>query len=652
MKRKYNLSQLEWKVAGFTPYQWQMGKSMEIGDAMSAEIVAIPAKVPGSVQTALLEAGLIPDWNKGLNAPSCEWVENRHWIYETRIPDSWLDGGTKFRLNCLGLDYRGRVIVNGRVVSTFKGSFIPHSFEISPYLHKKDNYLQIVFECPPRWLGQLGYTSRIKEWKPRFNYTWDWIPRLVQVGIWDSIFLESTHEEGIHELRCTTNVNVSKGTGSLEIKGSIQGDKRCLIRVSLRSNGSLIRAEEIQLRQFLDRGITWDNLSIDLWWPNGQGEQPLYTLCCQLLTSDGKEIDKEFRRIGFKHVEWKPCEGAPDEANPWICVVNGKPIFLQGVNWTPIRPNFADVTVEGYRQRLVLYHALGCNIIRIWGGAFLEKECLYDICDELGLLIWQEFPLSSSGIDNWPPEDETSIAELAEIARSYIARRQHHVSLTLWCGGNELSGLSENKSGTEKPVDVSHPLIKQLQRIVVEQDPTRRFLATSPSGPRIHASRGDFGKGLHWDMHGPWKPIGNLSEEWSWYWQNDDALFWSEVGSPGASSAEIIREYLGDCNEVPGTVDNPLWRRTSWWIEWPEFVKENGREPQNLEEYVAWSQNRQKKALAIAAKACKERFPRCGGFIIWMGHDCFPCTANTSILDFYGKPKPAAEAIGEIFRKP
>jgi beta-mannosidase len=97
-------------------------------------------------------------------------------------------------------------------------------------------------------------------------------------------------------------------------------------------------------------------------------------------------------------------------------------------------------------------------------------------------------------------------------------------------------------------------------------------------------------------------------------------------------------------------LDNPLWRRTSWWIQWQDFLHERGREPGNLEEYVAWSQKRQADALAMAVGTCKRRFPQCGGVILWMGHDSFPCTANTSILDFHGSPKPAVNVVAKVFR--
>lgn len=375
------------------------------------------------------------------------------------------------------------------------------------------------------------------------------------------------------------------------------------------------------------------------------GEQPLYDLSCTLIDSNGSEIDSITRRVGFKNITWEQCKDAPAGADPWICVINGNPTFLQGANWTPILPNFADVTESDYRKRLELYKDLGFNIMRIWGGATLERTCFYNLCDELGIMVWQEFPLSSSGGSSYPPDDEKSISELSEIAKSFISRRQHHVSLLVWSGGNELVGKDELT-----PVNTTHPLIQRFKEICTEMDPSRRFLTSSPTGPTFYAHEQNYGQGKHWHVHGPWKAEGDLSK-WEVYWSKDDSLFRSETGAPGASSVEIIRRYAGDCETMPAVSENPYWRRgSSWWVEWPQFVAEHDREPVSLEEYVTWNQERQKKALITAASTCKNRFPRCGGIIFWMGHDCFPCTANTAIIDFDGNPKPAALAIGEIFR--
>ena len=620
MMTRYDLSTLEWRLSGWIPELWRLQKTAELGLAPGAEVPAIAASVPGSVQEALRRAGIIPDWNVGRNARLCEWVENRQWIYEAAIPDSWLVKGMKHRLRCEGLDYKGWILLNGKEVGEFRGSHVPHVIDLSPHIKESGNAVQIVFDTPPRWLGQFGRTSRIKDWKVRFNYMWDWTIRLVQIGIWDELRLEVTDDMAIREVDCHADVDLSDSTGSLVVKGWIESGQGS-VGVSLARGGEVVRATELNATVFNLSGVDWKRLPVNLWWPNSQGGQPLYQLTVTLLDADRREIDRTERTVGFKNAQWKACQDAPAHADPWLCSVNGRGIFLRGANWVPIRPNFADVTAEQYRGLLTLYRDLGFNLLRVWGGGILEKELFYQLCDELGLMVWQEFPLSSSGVDDYPPEDGQVIRGIVAIAKSYIARRRHHVSLLLWCGGNE---LITTEGGAYRPVDASHPLIGELQKAVAAMDPHHRFLVTSPSGPTVHGNLGTFGHGLHWDVHGPWKPWGDL-EEWRRYWTDDDALFRSELGSPGTSSAELIRKYAGDLEPLPIDCGNPLWRQPiGWWFDADKFEKERGGKPESLEEYVAWSQDRQKQALGIAIKACRERFPKCGGFIIWMGTRLLP----------------------------
>lgn len=643
MKRTYELGRLEWTVAGWTPYVWKQQTSIESGVSLNAEILAVPAHVPGSVQSALLDAGVIPDWNVGLAAREAEWVENRHWIYTASIPSSWTVGAASVRLRALGLDYAGWVLVNGSEVGTFRGTFTPHVFDLSPLLTDGDNALQIVFDTPPRWLGQIGYTSRMREWKARFNYFWDWTSRLVQVGIWDDLLLEVSDGTEIITAQAWTAADGRAGVGTVCVQARAAGHASA-VRLSLSGMQGTVREERLPLDRICE-GVEWDGLAVEMWWPNGLGQQALYTLHLELLDCDDHVEDERAWSVGFTDVRWEPCEGAPAEADPWMCVINNRPVFLQGVNWTPILPNFADVTDDDYRRLLVTYRSMGVNMVRVWGGAFLEKDVFYSLCDEYGIFVWQEFPLSSSGLDNSPPEDAESIEAMEQIARSYIERRRHHVALVIWCGGNEL------QNEHHVPLDTAHPMLGRIADIVVEMDPRRRYLATSPSGPRFGADREAFGTGRHWDVHGPWHVHGDLETDYREYWSLNDALFHSEIGVAGASPADVIRRYKGSLPETPGTKDNPLWRRTAWWVDWPLFTQECGREPSDLEEYVVWSQDRQRRALAIAARSAKGRFPRCGGFLIWMGHDSFPCTANTSIIDFHGNLKPAGKEVAQIYRQ-
>lgn len=636
MKLTRDLAEASWILTGYTPDTWRFLAGIDLGAPSLSEVAPIPARVPASVQQLLLERGLIPDWNRNLDSRGAEWVENRNWVFSTTLPRAWLETGPIRRLRCGGLDHAGWVCCNGRLVGRFENGFTEHVFDLSPIPLADHNELQIVFDLPPRWLGQFHHTSQIRDWKARFNYTWDWQPRLVQIGVWDRVTLEVSDGHELAGVRCQL---AAKG---FTLFGHAAG--RVEVRID---DGELCLRRETFAADQLARGITFDALPVKPWWPNREGAQPTYRVTCRLLDAAGATADEWTRLVGFKEVAWRACDGAPAEADPWICVVNGREIFLQGVNWTPLRPNYADLTPADYEVRIRAYVAMGCNVFRVWGGAFLETEVFYDLCDRHGILVWQEFPFSSSGIDNWPPEDAQVREQARPIVRDYIARRQHHASLLCWCGGNELMGaLDGGKVGSGRPTPASHPLLVMMGEEARALDPSRRFLHTSPAGPRAVANEQEFGLGLHWDTHGPWFPVPES------YWPKDDALFRSEVGAAGASPLDILERYYDPGALLPLDESNPRWRRYGFWIQGAAFQQAHGRPPRDLGEYVAWSQRLQAEALDRAARAIKGRFPRCGGIILWMGHDPFPNPSNTAVLDFYGRFKPAATAVQKVFLAP
>lgn len=371
---RYNLGQLPWTLTGWTPFEWQLDRSGDAAFGLNAAIPAIPARVPGSVQMALLHANLIPDWTIGLNASACEWVENRHWVFATQLPSEWLvESGGQVLLHAEGLDHAGWIYCNDHEVATFANAFVPLDVDLTPFLEQNTaNTLQIIFACPPRWLGQFGATAQMTEWKPRFNYTWDWLPRLVQIGIWDTLILRVGPDHGLDAIHWTPTVTRHNGNilVTLGLHGTQGRTAAARVRVTLTEawEPHKIVLEVIDDSRALQEGITWNDLPVELWWPNGAGAQPLYLAVVELLDREGQVIDSHTQRLGFKAVNWEPCQDAAEHADPWLCVVNGQPIFLQGVNWTPIRPNFADVSGNEYHQRLRLYRDMGCNVLRVWGS--------------------------------------------------------------------------------------------------------------------------------------------------------------------------------------------------------------------------------------------------------------------------------------------
>lgn len=311
-------------------------KTLEVG-AVPDSVLTVPAEVPGSVQQALKKSGLVPDWNYGLDAQKCEWVENRHWIFETVIPDECIKGGSSIQLQCDGLDYSGWLVVNGKIASEFRGTHTQHFFDITTYIQPHSNKIQIVFDVPPRWLGQFGCTSQMTEWKTRFNYTWDWMPRLVQIGIWDSIHIIATDGVELENIYCVADANVNANKGILNIKGQVPDSKDVFVQVLLSDeNSSVVRKEVIASQSFNANGLCWNDLPVKLWWPNLEGAQPLYKVEIRLIDSDQKVHDTKTNNVGFRNISWQTCEGAAENSEPWICLVNAKPVFLQGVNFIPV----------------------------------------------------------------------------------------------------------------------------------------------------------------------------------------------------------------------------------------------------------------------------------------------------------------------------
>ncbi len=650
-----DLAELTWDLYGWRPHTWRLGKSMETGTTMQADIGPIPARVPGSVQQALLDAGILPDWNVGLNSLSCEWVEHRHWDFTTTIPAGAIHPGQRVLLDAQGLDYSGWILVDCREIVPFTGALTPHLLELTEALSDGNQHqLSIVFDVPPPEQGQIGYTSKSRYFKPRYCYSWDWTPRVVPIGVWDAVRLKSAAQCAVDPIYTRTSLADDNRAGRVEV--ALQADALIVppaeigeVSVTLLDGEKIItRQSGIFNRERLD--IILDGISVEPWWPNGVGPAKTYTLRLEA-TVQGEAWRLE-RVIGFKRVRWLPCEGAPDGAEPWLCEINGTPVFLQGANWVPPRTCYPDSTDAEYRRLIELYRDMGCTCLRVWGGAILEKELFYRLCDEAGILVWQEFPLSSSGIDNWPPEDPGVIDELSQICISYIRRRAHHPSLLLWCGGNELLG-GGGKGADSVPCDYSHPCLAAMKDVVEHWDPARRFLPTSASGPWEWGSPERFGTGTLHDAHGPWgfgQGANNL-DEWRDYWVRDDALFRSETGMPGAHSLKMFRKYGGEANVWPPVTD--YWRHTAaWWAQWNRYRDKLGDLPEDeaLAEYIRLTQKEQAEAYVIAAAACKNRFPRCGGFLVWMGHDAFPCPANNAFIDFDRNPKPAYFALKRVFR--
>lgn len=645
MRTRWDLGTSTWLLRGWRQHDWERSKTFVRAEDGQPDIAPIPARVPGSVRGALLEAGIVPSPYVHTGSRASEWIENRHWSYTTALTDEQVAqigqegqvGATdavRLVLVATSLDYAGVVLVDSTEVGTFVGAAIGVEVDLTDAVRAGGRTLTIVFDSVPDDLGQIGRTSRIREWKARFGYGWDWTPRIVQIGIAGPLALEVRSGVTLEAVAVLADLDLATGAGLLRVRADAGGTDVAVT----------VEGPDVVLATSISGNGQWHDFAVEgvsPWRVAAGGTlttQVRYAV--RLTLPDGESVT---RHVGFRHVEWHANEGAPEGAEPWICVVNGAPTFMAGVNWVPIRPDYADVTPEQYRARLEAYVGMGITMLRVWGGALLEQEVFYEMADELGLLVWQELPLSSSGIDNTPPEDADFAREFAEIAGWYAASIAHHPCLVLWGGGNELIEPSETV-----PLSGDHPAIVAARTALAEADPGRRFVTTSPLGPTVWGEEENYGKGLHHDVHGPWESAGT-EQEWRRYWDGDDALLRSEVGVGGASGLDLLTAF-----ELTGPTDTAeereslrqLWLHSSaWWVG--PFVAWDGTG--GLATFVEASQRRQADWLGYAASRTRARFPRAGGFIVWLGHDTFPCAVSLSVLDFDGRPKPVAAALRSAF---
>ncbi|WP_431246431.1 glycosyl hydrolase 2 galactose-binding domain-containing protein [Leifsonia xyli] len=633
----------EWTLRGWRQNDWLLGLTPERGKVSTADIGPIPAPVPGSVRGALVRAGITLSPYRGTDSRASEWIENRHWTFERVIPAVTLTEritGTDERvvLEADMLDGEGVILIGETVVGEFTDAFVRQRFDITDSLDRGEDLLTIVFTRVPDALGQNGWTSRIRDWKPRFSFGWDWTPRTVQIGIADGIRLRVGPGWSLDDALVRSVVDHA-GDGEVEVDL-----RRCglplgaAVEVSVfDGSGTVVASEPAAAAELRTLSVPRPRL----WHVHPTAEQALYTVRVDVLVEGRSRTTT--RQVGFRTLEWRRNPGSAPDADPWLCVVNDQEIFLAGVNWVPLRADHADVSDAEIRTRLRTYRDLGFNVIRVWGGARAERPAFYDECDRLGVLIWQDLPLSSSGLDNEPPSDPSIIEEFRRIAADYVTTLGHHPALALWCGGNELTRVTA-PAVPGAPLTLEHPTLRAAGDVCADLAPATRYVATTPSGPRFEASAAEFGRGIHHDVHGPWEFDGD-EDQWQAYWAADDALFRSEVGVAGASGADLLEAFGLLPDGLEDDRIRALWTHSSgWWLA--GFDARDRDVP--VEQWLDTSAQRQARMLVIALERALGRFPATGGFMLWMGHDTFPCAVSLAVVDFWGRPKPAALALRSL----
>lgn len=598
------------------------------------------AAVPGSVLNDLIQAGKVPDPNFELNSKLVEWVPERTWIYRKNFKTPEGLDGKQVYLCFDGIDYSGDIYINDRKIGRQEGMFLPFECNVTDLLEPEgENLLSVVIEPAPAEQPQVGRTSLVRTNKTRMNYWWDFCPRMIHQGIWDSVYLKVTGSAKLKDVYVSADLNEGLTNAVLAAEITAEAEDGC--EVILKVNQTTVTAEikdnKAKLELFLEHP--------KLWQPNGYGEPYQYDVGILLKDTKGNLSDTKELKYGIRKIEFVNNQRCKPAATPFLLKVNGRKIYINGYNWVPIDAMYGVERPEKLHRLMRLARDAHIVMLRVWGGGLIEKDAFYQACAENGILIWQEFIQSSSGIDNKPPESKKYMDMFLAQAESIIKRKRNHTSLAVWCGGNELTDWEGNPAGNE---DL---LLKELRKMVNCLDPKRKWVPSSPSGGLFSNSMKNILEqpDMLWDVHGPWEHQG-LDKHYELY-NRGTSLLHTEFGVEGMTNGNTLEKSMAKEHMLPAGKDNEIYfHRGAWWTNEPLVQKTFGG-LDTIDKIRTASQYMQYEGLKYAVECNRRRAFQNSGTFPWQFNEPYPNMYCTSSLDYYANPKPAYYGVKNSYAK-
>ena len=621
-----------------------------------------PATVPGVVQTDLLQNKLIPDPFYGANEAQLQWIGLTDWEYQTKISvDAAVVAQEHVELVFDGLDTYADVFVNDQKVMEVGNMFRTWRMDVKKDLRAGENTLRIVFQSPVMlWLPRLrnlpyhllsvntaqsgaeeGIPTDPYTRKAPYHYGWDWGPRFITEGIWRPVRLESWDGPRIadfHIAQIAVGKEAARLTGEVEIEASQEGMAEITLSGSFR--GKIAVTETRKERLYAGKNRILIPLRIDhpsLWYPADYGPQDRYQFTASVKA--GKAEDHAQLTTGLRSIELRR---QPDTwGKSFEFVVNGIVIYAKGANLIPFDSFLPRVTREDHRKMLLAARAAHMNMVREWGGGAYENDDFYDLCDELGILVWQEFMFGGALVPGDPGFQENVRQEVIDNVR----RLRNHPSVVLYCGNNEMETGWKHWGERQAFKDSLPPDVREqswqdyvvlfhdvIKSAVHDYAPETPYWPSSPSsnfdGPPDSQTDGDM---HYWAVWHAQNPIEDYTKQ--------APRFMSEYGFQSFPEMSTIQRFAAPADyDIDSAVMRNHQKNTGGNERILTYMLREYREPKDFESFVYMSQVQQAEAIKVGAEHFRRMKPRTMGQFYWQLNDCWP-VASWSSIDYYGRWK-------------
>jgi beta-mannosidase len=624
----------------------------------------IPAKVPGNVELDLLAAGALPDISVGNNIYKLRKFETCEWWYRRSFNTPKLAPGQRVEVVFEGLDCFGTVWINGKPAGTCDNMLIEHRFDIGELLRQDaSNELALrigspVLEArkfqpaPGNWASRVSYEALFVRKAPHM-YGWDIMPRAVSAGLWRGVALQIVEPTRWRSIYWTTLwANAERLSARLLLDYDLATDRADLselkVKIKIEQDGKTLHAETRPVLATHGRALL-DLQDVELWWPRGYGKPALCTATVRLVDSHDIALDEHRCRIGVRTIILRNTPlTRPEEPGEFVFVVNGEKIFVHGTNWVPLDALHSRDPLH-LKPAVDMLVDLNCNMVRCWGGNVYEDHAFFDLCDENGIMVWQDFALACALY----PQTDAFAEALRREAEFIVTKLRNHASLALWVGGNE-DDVAHFWTGTGLDPDDCRLSRQVLPAAVRKLDPMRPYL---PGSPWVSAEQMRLGAAekLQPEQH-LWGPRDDFKGP---YYTQSTAHFIGEIGYHGCPDRRSLEQMMDARHVWP-------WQKNEQWLtkcvrphpdfhDWDYRIPLMGKQtailfgavPEDFGDYVLASQISQAEAKKFFMEWARQGKWRRTGMLWWNLRDGWPIISD-AIVDYYGRKKLAYEYLKRV----